>query len=143
MQLLDASAEALSDIYLQRAASILGMVAPVFVRMEGSEPRTLKYDGHSNILPQSLEIPWTVVCKRLGRPGPALTYVDGVANFTSTSLSNHDVALENLQLLVPTVGTKEERTFVGMMIEINAKTIPVLHQIIEAQRSALAQDSSV
>jgi cytochrome b involved in lipid metabolism len=143
MPLLDASAEALLDIYLQRAASILGMTAHVFVRMEGSEPLILKYDSHGDMLPPSLEIPWTVVCKRLGRPTPALTYVDGVvANFTSTSLSHSGVTLENLELLVPTVGTKEERTFIGIMIEINAKTIPILHQIIEAQRSVLAQDSS-
>ncbi|KAI9650218.1 hypothetical protein NHQ30_000231 [Ciborinia camelliae] len=143
MPLLDASAEALPDLYLQRAASILGMTAHVFVRMEGSEPLTLKYDRHSDILPPSLEIPWTVVCKRLGRPAPALTYVDGVvANFTSSSMSHSGVTLENLELLVPTVGTIEERTFIGIMIEINAKTIPILHQVIEAQRSVLAQNSS-
>lgn len=142
MPLLDASAEALPDIYLQRAATILGMTAHVFVRMEGSEPLTLKYDGHSDILPPSLEIPWTVVCRRLGRSAPALTYVDGVvSNFTSTNLSHSGVTLENLELLVPTVGTKEEHTFVGIMIEINAKTIPILHQVIEAQRSVLAKDS--
>lgn len=143
MPTLDASPEALPNVYLQRAATILGMTAHVFVRMEGSEPLTLKYDGHSEILPPSLEIPWTIVCKRLGRPGPALTYVDGVvANFISTALSYRDVTLDNLQLLVPTVGTKEERIFVGVMLEINAKTIPILHQVIEAQRSVLAQDSS-
>lgn len=143
MPLLDASAEALPDLYLQRAASILGMTAHVFVRMEGSEPLTLKYDCHSDILPPSLVIPWTLVCKRLGRSAPALTYVDGVvANFTSTSSSHSGVTLENLELLVPTVGTKEERTFIGIMVEINAKTIPILHQVIEAQRSVLAQNSA-
>jgi cytochrome b involved in lipid metabolism len=143
MPLLDASVTALPDLYLQRAASILGMTAHVFVRMEGSEPLTLKYDLHSEILPPSLVIPWTEVCRRLGRPAPALTYVDGVvANFTSTSLSHSGVALENLELLVPTVGTIEERTFIGIMIEINAKTIPIIHQVIEAQRSVLAQNSS-
>ncbi|KOS48758.1 hypothetical protein ACN38_g184 [Penicillium nordicum] len=141
--LLDASPEALPGIYLQRAATILGMTAHVFVRMEGNEPLSLKYDGHSDILPPSLEIPWTVVCKRLGRPAPALTYVDGmVANFTSTSSSHSGVTLENLELLIPTVGTKEEHTFIGIMIEINAKTIPILHQIIEAQRSVMVKDSS-
>ncbi|CAG8909187.1 unnamed protein product [Penicillium egyptiacum] len=143
MPLLDASAEALPDIYLQRAATILGMTAHVFVRMEGSEPLTLKYDSHGDILPPSLESPWTVVCRRLGRPATALTYVDGVVcNFISTSLSRSGVTLENLELLVPTVGTKEEHRFVGIMIEINAKTIPILHHIIEAQRSILAKDSS-
>ncbi|KAJ6184585.1 hypothetical protein N7519_005886 [Penicillium mononematosum] len=142
MPLLDASTKTLPDIYLQRAATILGMTAHVFVRMEGSEPLTLKYDSHSDILPPTLEIPWTVLCRRLGRPAPALTYVDGVvSNFTSTSLSHSGVALDNLELLVPTVGTKEEHTFVGIMIEINAKTIPILHQVIEAQRSVLAKDS--
>ncbi|KGO35837.1 Cytochrome b5 [Penicillium expansum] len=143
MPLLDASAEALPDMYLQRAATILGMTAHVFVRMEGNEPLTLKYDSHNDILPPSLEIPWTIVCRRLGRPTPALTYVDGVvANFTSTSLSHSAVTLENLNLLIPTIGTKEEHAFVGIMIEINARTIPILHQIIEAQRSVLAKDSS-
>ncbi|KAJ5919761.1 hypothetical protein N7454_009596 [Penicillium verhagenii] len=141
--LLDASADALPEIYLQRAATILGMTAHAFVRMEGSEPLTLKYDQHSDILPQALEIPWTIVCERLGRSAPSLTYVDGVvSNFTSTSSLHSDVTIENLQLLVPTVGNKEERMFVGIMIEINAKTIAVLHQIIEAQRSVLAHDSS-
>ena len=143
MPLLDASTKMLPDIYLQRAATILGMAAHVFVRMEGSEPLTLKYDSHNDILPPSLEIPWTVVCRRLGRPAPALTYVDGVvSNFTSTSLSYSGVVLDNLELLVPTVGTQEEHTFVGIMIEINAKTIPILHQVIETQRSVLAKDSS-
>lgn len=56
IQLLDAPPEALPDIYLQRAATILGMTAHVFVRVEGSEPLTLKYDGHGDILPPSLEI---------------------------------------------------------------------------------------
>ncbi|OKO96955.1 Indoleamine 2,3-dioxygenase 2 [Penicillium subrubescens] len=143
MPLLDASSEALPEIYLQRAASILGMTAHVFVPMEGSEPLTLKYDRHSDILPPSLEIPWTIVCKRLGRPGPALTYIDGVvANFTSSALSHSSVTLENLEILIPTVGTIEERTFIGIMIEMSAKAIPILHQIIEAQRSVLARDSS-
>jgi len=143
MSLLDASSEALPDIYLQRAATILGMMAHVFVRMEGSEPLTLKYDSHSDILPPSLEIPWNIVCKRLGRPAPALTYVDGVvANFTSISSSHSSVKLENLKLLVPTVGTKEEHTFIGIMIEINAQTIPILHRVIDAQGSVLTQDSS-
>ncbi|KAI2792042.1 hypothetical protein POX_b02075 [Penicillium oxalicum] len=143
MPVLDASAKALPDIYLQRAATILGMTAHVFVRMQGSEPLTLKYDDHSNILPPSLLKPWTTVCKRLGRDKPALTYVDGVvANFTSTGApSPSEVTLDNLQLLVPTVGTIEERTFVGIMIEINAKTVPILHEIIQAQRCVLAKDS--
>lgn len=83
------------------------------------------------------------MCRLLGRIAPALTFVDGVvANFTSTSLSHSGVTLEILELLVPTVGTKEEHTLVGIMIEINAKTIPILHHIIEAQRSVLAKDSS-
>jgi cytochrome b involved in lipid metabolism len=143
MPLLDASAEALSEIYLQRAASILGITAHVFVRMEGSEPLTTKYDCHSDILPPSLEVPWTVVCKRLGRPGPALTYIDGfVANFTSTSLSRRGVTLENLDILIPTIGTKEERMFIGVAIEMSAQTIPILHHVIEAQRSVMARDNS-
>ncbi|KAF7960239.1 hypothetical protein EAE96_001837 [Botrytis aclada] len=143
MPLLDASAKALPELYLQRAATILGMTAHVFVRLEGSELLTLKYDRHSDILPPSLVIPWAIVCKRLGRSTPVLTLIDMmVANFTSTSLSYSDVMLENLELLVPTVGNIEEHTFFGIMIEINAKAIPILHQIIEAQRSVLARNSS-
>ncbi|TGO51219.1 hypothetical protein BCON_0166g00060 [Botryotinia convoluta] len=143
MPLLDASAKALPDVYLQRAATILGMTAHVFVRLEGSEPVILKYDSHSDILPPSLVIPWTIVCERLGRSAPVLTLIDVVvANYTSTSLSNSDVTLENLELLVPTSGTIEECTFIGIMIEINAKTIPVLHQVIEAQRCVLARNPS-
>ncbi|KAF7911778.1 uncharacterized protein EAE98_011893 [Botrytis deweyae] len=143
MPLLDASAKSLPELYLQRAATILGMTAHAFVRLEGSEPLTLKYDRHSDILPPSLVIPWAIVCERLGRSTPALTLIDMmVANFESTSLSYSGVMLENLELLVPTVGNIEERTFFGIMIEMNAKAIPILHQIIEAQRSVLARNSS-
>jgi cytochrome b involved in lipid metabolism len=143
MPLLDASAEALPDMYLQRAATILGLTAHAFVRLEGSEPLLLKYDRHSDILPPSLEIPWTEVCKRLGRHETALNAVDAViSNFTTTSSSHSGVMLENLKLLVPTVGTQEEHTFIGILVETNAKTVPMLHHIIEAQRAVLAQDSS-
>ncbi|TEY49957.1 hypothetical protein BOTCAL_0280g00010 [Botryotinia calthae] len=143
MPLLDASSESLPDIYLQRAATILGMTAHAFVRLEGSELITLKYDNHSDILPPSLITPWTIVCERLGRSTPILTIIDiVVANFTSTSLSYGEVTLKNLELLVSTTGTVEERIFFGMMIEMNTKTIPILHQVIEAQRSVLARNSS-
>ncbi|RAL15144.1 uncharacterized protein BO97DRAFT_462991 [Aspergillus homomorphus CBS 101889] len=135
LPLLDASAAALADRYLQRAASILGLTAHVFVRMEGSEPLTLKYESHSEILPPALEVPWTIVCQRLGRPVPSLTYVDGVvANYRRSSNGN------DLQLLIPTVGNREERAFIGVMIAINRQTTPILHQIIEAQRQVLAGD---
>lgn len=141
MPLLDASIDSLPDMYLQRACSILGMAAHVFVRLEGGEPLTRKYASHNDILPPSLAIPWNIVCERLGRAVASLTYVDGVsANFTSTSPSYSDVTVENMELLVPSVNTIEERTFIGIMIETEAKTIPVLHHVIEAQRAVLAQD---
>ncbi|TGO14183.1 hypothetical protein BTUL_0057g00500 [Botrytis tulipae] len=126
MPLLDASAKTLPELYLQWAPTILGMTAYAFRYTTGIA-----------------FIPWAIVCERLGRSTPALTLIDMmVANFTSTSLSYSDVTLENLELLVPTVGNVEERTFFGVMIEMNAKAIPILHQIIEAQRSVLARNSS-
>ncbi|RAK98192.1 uncharacterized protein BO80DRAFT_319529, partial [Aspergillus ibericus CBS 121593] len=143
LPLLDASPAALPDKYLQRAATILGMAAHVYVRMEGSEPLTLKYPSHGAILPPALHLPWGVVCSRLGRetPIPSLTYVDGVvANYTSTSVDPRRVGVTNLSLLVPTVGNLEEKMFVGVMIEINAKTIPMIAGIGEAQRAVLARD---
>ncbi|PYI05123.1 hypothetical protein BO78DRAFT_270050, partial [Aspergillus sclerotiicarbonarius CBS 121057] len=142
MPVLDASPSALPDKYLQRAATILGMTAHVYVRMQGSEPLTQKYASHRDILPASLEIPWTLVCKRLGRDTPSLTYVDGVvANFTTTSKTSPSaVTLDTISLLVPTVNTIEERTFIGIMIEINAKTIPIIHEIIHSQRAVLSRN---
>ena len=142
MPLLDASAASLPDADLHRAATILGMLAHAFVRLEGGEPLTLKYKKHSDILPPSLELPWVEVCKRLGREVASLTFVEGVAhNFSSTSLKPSGVALDNLRLLVEPDGTIEEHTFVGVMIEIFAKGTPVMHLISQAQRAVLSGDN--
>ena len=142
MPLLSADAKGgLADHYLLRAASIPGIVAHAYVRLEGNTPLTVKYNGHSEVLPQSIVIPWTQVCKRLGRSEACLSYVDLViSNFKTSSRFHRDVTLANSHLLIPTVNNKEENVFFGTTVEINANVIPIFQHIIDAQKSVLNED---
>ncbi|KAK6593999.1 cytochrome b5-like Heme/Steroid binding domain-containing protein [Botrytis cinerea] len=104
MPLLDASAKSLPDIYLQRAATILGMTAHAFVRLEGSEPITLKYDSHSDILPPSLVTPWTIITKTLEKIHANRSHKDHIDPLIWT-LTVANLGIPWLRGLVGTAGT--------------------------------------
>ncbi|MBC7659515.1 MAG: gamma-glutamylcyclotransferase [Chitinophagaceae bacterium] len=133
MRILDASEEFLSDSYLLRAASLLAMLAHAYHYVETTPPACL---------PSCLAKPWREVRRRLGRDQEVLTYIDLiVTNYRLLDpLASVPVRLENMDLLIPTVGNREERVFYLIQTEILARSAPILGAIARSQEAVLTGD---
>jgi len=133
MPILDASPAALPAAFLWRAASLLSIFAHAYVRVRPDRP---------NGLPPSVERPWTEVCGRLHRDHVALTYDDLIAcNWRLRDPSRPDRRLlDNLELLTPTVGNREERIFYLTQVEILALGAPMIAAMARAQDAVVRGD---
>ena len=128
---LPAAAPSLPDSALQRAATVLGLLAHAYHRVEPMRPvaRT----------PDVLRAPWAEVCARLGRPAPALTYSDLiVTNWRRAPAAA--LTVEHLDLLVPTVDNDEERRFYLTQVEMLARAAPLVGVAVRAQEAVLRDD---
>src|SRR6478609_7789762 len=67
MPVLSAERSALPDESLQRAAVVLGLLAHSYFHLSAGRPAAP---------PPAVARPWAEVCRRLGRSGPYLSYVD-------------------------------------------------------------------
>lgn len=133
LPLLSAEPGQLPDVFLLRAAAILGMFAHAHHSVETFLPRTP--------CPPSVRAPWETVRRRLGRPEEVLTYIDNIVyNWRLEEPSRAGgMRLENLQLLLPTVDTPEERIFYLTQTEILAGATPIVGAIARAQAAVLAE----
>lgn len=133
MPILRADEEHLPDTALLRAAIVLGMLSHAYRYVETRPPATQ---------PETLERPWAEVRARLGRGPAVLTYQDLIVyNWRLLDPDRPDrMALDNLQLLIPTVDNREERTFYLTQTQILAYTSPILGAIARAQEAALTDD---
>ena len=126
LPVLDASEESLGDSYLLRAAGLLAMLTHAYNYVETSAPASI---------PECLSKPWTDVRRRLGRQQEVLSYIDLIVyNWRLIDASRHDpIRVENMDLLIPTVGNKEERFFYLTQTEILAQSAPILGAIARSQ----------
>ena len=124
LPLLPAGEPDLSDLHLLRASTLLGMLAHAYVRSEPDPPARL---------PESIERPWLEVSDRLGRPAPHLSYTDLIVHNWRRRDPTGPIRVDNLDLLVPTVGNEEERIFYLTQVEMLAQGIPILLAAIRAQ----------
>ena len=126
LPLLDGTDSALPDGAVRRAATVLGMLAHTWHRVETNEPGPL---------PDAIARPWREVCDRLGRPSPFLDFED----ITTANWQYVDPAIpeptrvENLDLLVPTVGNDAERFFMMALVELAARSTPIIGAAVRAQ----------
>ena len=109
----------LPDRSLQRSATILGLLAHAYFHLLPSRPQSP---------PASITVPWAQVCRRLGRPGPSLTYVDLIVfNWRQRDSTAADpMRVSNLRLLIPTVDNEEEHIFYLTQTEILARTAGIV-----------------
>ncbi|RZA25508.1 MAG: hypothetical protein EOP10_06635 [Proteobacteria bacterium] len=135
MPILDASEEALADVYLLRAAALLAMLSHAYNYVETS-PATQ--------LPLALSQPWTEVRRRLGREQEVLSYIDLIIyNWRMIDPTISDpLRAENLDLLIPTVGNKEERFFYLTQTEILAQASPILGAIARSHEAVKSGDKA-
>jgi cytochrome b involved in lipid metabolism len=116
---LPADVRRLPDRSLQRSATILGLLAHAYFHLLPTRPQSP---------PTSIMVPWEQVCRRMGRQGPALTYIDLiVSNWRQRDSTAVDpMRASNLRLLVPTVDNEEEHIFYLTQTEILAQTAGIV-----------------
>lgn len=130
---LDASDRRLDDRELLRATALLAIVAHAYFAVE---PRPVQ------TLPPSLQRPWQVLRARLERSQEVLTYTDLIVyNWRVLDPDQPEpLRVENLDLLFPTIGNREERVFYLTQLEILARATGVVRAIVEAQDAVLRDD---
>jgi cytochrome b involved in lipid metabolism len=131
MPLLRADPGSLPDEDLQRAATLLGVLAHAYRYVSATKPAGP---------PPSITQPWRDVCARLARAQPVLSYVDLIAyNWRLAEPEAPDpMSVGNLRLLVPTVDNQEERVFYLTQTEILARCTPVVSAVARAQDAVVA-----
>lgn len=134
-QLAELDATRIPDASLQRAASLLSILAHAYAHTS--------LDGVKAI-PENLYKPWSVISNRLGRGDkPYMTYIDLIVfnwNIRSSCTGSNDysqLSLDDIELLFPTVNNQEEQVFYLTQVEILAKTSKVVGNIALAQTHAL------
>jgi sulfite reductase (NADPH) flavoprotein alpha-component len=133
LPLLDASSASLPQREVLRACALLAMLGHAYWY---SEPRP------PTALPESIGLPWRQLRARLGREQQVLSYIDLIVyNWRfSDPLRSTSRTVEQLDLLFPTIGNREERVFYLTQLEILAETAPILSLVADAQTSVLRHD---
>uniref|UniRef100_UPI0034DF4BF7 hypothetical protein n=1 Tax=Streptomyces harbinensis TaxID=1176198 RepID=UPI0034DF4BF7 len=137
LPVLDAGPQALPDAFLQRAATVLGILVHAYHRVE---PR------HDTPTPASVLTPWHQVCARLGRDTPFLSYLDLViTNWRPGDPQDTSPArpllVEDVRLLVPTVGTDEEQFFYLTQLEMLSRGTPLVGAAVDAHTATAHEDA--
>jgi sulfite reductase alpha subunit-like flavoprotein len=132
LPLLSGDEAALPDHALHRAATVLGLLSHAYVRAERPAGERL---------PDALRAPWETVSRRLGRRQPILAYADLILYNWRPRGPASERRVEEMQLLVPTVGNAAEHIFYLTQVEIHATCAPVIGATVRAQEAALRGDS--
>ena len=125
--------EDLADEHLWRASTVLSILAHSYVRVEPAP---------AGELPESIRRPWHELAQRLERPTAYLAYNDLIVyNWRLRNPSAPDpMRVENLDLLVPTVGNQEERVFYLTQVEIASQCAPLVGAVVRAQEAVAKGD---
>lgn len=132
LPLLDAGPDSLPDEHLLRAALVVGFLAQSYWRVETQPVEQL---------PLVLQRPWTQIRARLDRPEQTISVVDLIYNWrTIDGRPSDELKVEKLELLVPTVGTRDERVFYLTTLEILAQATPMVSAMVRAHEAVSADD---
>jgi sulfite reductase alpha subunit-like flavoprotein len=136
-QLPEFPADQLSAANMQRALTVLGLLAQSYHHCEASPPA----DG----LPPRLDAAWRAVCARAKRPTPVMSYIDGIVNNWRLPGDGRDYAAADLttwssRLLVPTVDNPEERSFYLTQVAVLGQTAQLVEVTCQIEEAVLAGD---
>ena len=130
---LDAAEGSLEGRHLLRAASVLGLLAHAYNNVPMRPP---------DALPQALVRPWLQTAERLGRPALTLTNTDYI--FGNWRLIDPQAAdpmrVENLRLLTPIWDHPQADTFILALVELLAKSAPLVGAAVRAQEACRRHD---
>src|SRR5262249_21152788 len=113
------SADVLPTESLSRAASLLGILIHSLVR----EGQLLRLPVS---IPDHLHPAWECVCRRLQRPGAALTYTDLILYNWRLRDPGGPRVVENMDLMTPVYGSEEERLFYLVQVESHTVATPLV-----------------
>lgn len=135
LPVLLACEETLDDIYLSRAAVLLGSFAHAYYFNQRGSHET-------DPLPDSIEKPWKEVCRRLGRPVIARTMADAFYyNWKfKEGADSKEMSLDNLELLVPIVNDNSEKLFNLTVLLLDYYFAEAMRAIVNAQNAVLDKD---
>ena len=133
LPLLDASEQSLDNRDLLRACALLAIVAHAYWYVE---PRTVE------VLPPAIQVPWQQLRARLERSQEVLTYTDLVVyNWRLRDpTAAGPLRVENLELLLPTIGNREERVFYLTQLEILSQASSIVRAFVNAHEAVLRAD---
>jgi len=135
LPLLDASEQNLDSSGLLRAAALLAIVSHAYWYVE---PRPI------DVLPLSIQAPWQQVRSRLERTQEVLSYTDLIVyNWRKRHpTASAELRVENLALLIPTIGNREERVFYLTQLEILSQASTMVRAFVNAHEAVLRKDES-
>jgi sulfite reductase (NADPH) flavoprotein alpha-component len=133
LPILNTDPETLPDKYLLRASMIVSILGHAYFRIQTDSPEKL---------PDSIMQPWRKITQRLGRPGPVLSYIDLIIyNWKLINPTLGDpIIVENMRLMVPTVGNIVEQIFYLGQVEILSRLTPVVGAAVRAQEAVYRDD---
>jgi sulfite reductase alpha subunit-like flavoprotein len=135
LPILDASAHNLENRELLRGCALLAIVAHAYWYVE---PKAV------DVLPPSIELPWQQLRARLGRSQEVLTYTDLIVyNWKIQGAApSGPLRLENLALLFPTIGNREESVFYLTQLEILSQASGMVRAFVSAHDAVLRDDEA-
>ncbi|MDB4975844.1 MAG: Sulfite reductase flavoprotein alpha-component [Myxococcaceae bacterium] len=133
LPVLDASPDHLDAPQALRACALLAIASHGYWYVDSRPPADL---------PAALRKPWAQLRKRLGRSQEVISYIDLIVyNWKVRDPTRKDLlAVENLELLFPTIGNQEERVFYLTQLEILDRTSPVVRLVASAQGAVVRQN---
>ncbi len=135
LPILDASEENLDNRELLRACALLAIAAHAYWYVE---PKTVE------VLPAAIHEPWQQVRARLERSQEVLTYTDLIVyNWRLRGpAAPGPLRVENLALLIPTIGNREERVFYLTQLEILSQASGMVRAFVSAHEAVLRKDEA-
>jgi sulfite reductase (NADPH) flavoprotein alpha-component len=127
LPLLSASDKDLDEVYLWRAAVLLGYMAHAYVYSANGKTQ----------LPSNLAVPWEQVNQRLGRPGPGISTVDYCCYNWILKDTYGPRQVENLDLLVSWCGNASEVIFLTSITEMHSDSGKLVDAAIDLQSAIL------
>ena len=133
LPLLDASADSLDDRDLLRGASLLGLLAHAYNNVPLRPPERV---------PETIVRPWLQTAERLGRPPLTLTNTDFIFDnwVIVDSAAPDPMRAENLRLLNPIWGNAQGANFILVLVELLARSAPLVGAAVRAQDACLRRD---
>ncbi|HEY3255344.1 MAG TPA: hypothetical protein VGJ91_15400, partial [Polyangiaceae bacterium] len=131
---LDASEQNLDNRELLRACALLAIVAHAYWYVE---PKAV------DALPLAIQAPWQQLRARLERSQEVLTYTDLVVyNWQVQRSAPGPLRVENLALLLPTIGNREESVFYLTQLEILSQSSSMVRAFVTAHEAVLREDEA-